>query len=930
MNSEQRFLDPEELLSNDGWLRALVRRLVSDEADVDDVVQATWARAYERPPDGRNDPRVLRSWLSRVAQNFARKGQRNEQRRTIRERQAAQPEHLPSTDSLVQRVEAQQHVAALVVELEEPYRSVILWRYFEGLTPKQIASQQEMPITTVKTRLQRALTQLRGKLEAKEGAEWRSTYALWILGWPAAETAAAATATTAATAGVSGAKTSIPGVLVMTKTKAKVLGAATILMSLGLGAWVVKESLGWATEDGQPADVKGAKTHAPPEEKANTNTTDQPTDWDAPRREQAARKGGAVTRAGSTTNTARVRGIVADPNGRPIAGAAVYLRTEKLSPSSLRTAGNAADKDAPEDEEAHGTKSEHVDAAAKQGTPRNDWELTLTNEPTPSKRISQLLGHADKDGVFDVSFAVVHGSLASGDRLFTLQEFALRPNDKGEIAETEDAIIVAARKVAMSGTVVDPDGQPMAGVEYQVEQRPLRALPWSLDRNVFDPERRRTGKNGRFRLFVPAAKEGRIKFEKTGYRIGYHDSAADAVDAQHLRVVLKRTPKERIFVFSGRVTDNRGRAVAGATIGMVDARTKSATDGSFRLQVKPYSLNQRLPLFAFKRGYQVVVKENLQEQAWRARDLKVAVDLVLAGPGRELRGRVLSAKGAPVKNVRVYIWNPTYFATGLDSLEQFVSTQRDSKFGIAVKTDASGRFAFDGLRDRPYVLRVQDEMSRWTVQTKPLLPKIEGGEDVVVRIPADAIRPKVTGKVLSPSGQPVAGAKVFVRFATAEFRRGNLGSTVRHGSGPTTVTDEQGRFVLHQVSRRHVRIRIEGRHLVPSEHELGESEPSKNVQLTVAHRCHFKVVVAAEDKMRLYIEARDAKGQKLTLYAFSPWGAVSGDRLSLHRHPTMAVSELVREIRLTRTTFSRKGRRDEGLGERRVELEPGKVTTIRF
>ena len=55
-------LTPELLARHDGWLRALIARLV-DGADTDDVVQEVWGSALRSPPV---DGRALPAWLATV------------------------------------------------------------------------------------------------------------------------------------------------------------------------------------------------------------------------------------------------------------------------------------------------------------------------------------------------------------------------------------------------------------------------------------------------------------------------------------------------------------------------------------------------------------------------------------------------------------------------------------------------------------------------------------------------------------------------------------------------------------------------------------------------------------------------------------------------------------------------------------------------
>src|SRR5262245_11624653 len=119
--------NPESLLAHSAWVRGLVRALVRDPGQVDDVVQETWLAALEEPGRRWLDPRA---WLGGVARNLTRDTNRRDARRTRREERAARSEALPSTDALVEKAELQRRVAKAVLELDEPCRSTLLLRYF--------------------------------------------------------------------------------------------------------------------------------------------------------------------------------------------------------------------------------------------------------------------------------------------------------------------------------------------------------------------------------------------------------------------------------------------------------------------------------------------------------------------------------------------------------------------------------------------------------------------------------------------------------------------------------------------------------------------------------------------------------------------------------------------------------------------------------
>ncbi|MEM9799415.1 MAG: sigma-70 family RNA polymerase sigma factor [Planctomycetota bacterium] len=187
-------ISSEDLLSHLAWSRALARRLVGDDATADDVVQESFAAALRRPPE-RDGP--LKPWLARVVQNVARQRARSEGRRTERERAAASPEALPSAFELTARAEAQRQLIDALLELDETSREIVLLRYFEELSSAEIARRTGRPAGTIRSRLKRAIDELRSKLDEQHGGDrdsWRAALAPLALTPEAARSAASVSA----------------------------------------------------------------------------------------------------------------------------------------------------------------------------------------------------------------------------------------------------------------------------------------------------------------------------------------------------------------------------------------------------------------------------------------------------------------------------------------------------------------------------------------------------------------------------------------------------------------------------------------------------------------------------------------------------------------------------------------------------------------
>lgn len=164
-------LSSDVLLAHIDWMRALARRLVDDPAGAEDLVQESLVAAVERPPTHAGN---LRGWLRVVITNRARQKGRSDSRRRTREPLGAKDEALPSTLELVAQAGLTREIVAVVLALNEPYRTTVLLRFYRDQTPSQIAALQGVPAATVRTRLRRALEQLRSVLDDSHGGDRRA------------------------------------------------------------------------------------------------------------------------------------------------------------------------------------------------------------------------------------------------------------------------------------------------------------------------------------------------------------------------------------------------------------------------------------------------------------------------------------------------------------------------------------------------------------------------------------------------------------------------------------------------------------------------------------------------------------------------------------------------------------------------------------
>jgi len=196
MTAGDQAMNHDELFEHAAWVRHLALELVGDHNVAEDLVQETWLAFLVRRP---TTERPVRPWLARVVRNQAALRRRKRAGERAREEEVARAEQIDDASKLVERAETSRKLIGHVLALDDPYRTTVLLRYYEGLTPKQIAARRGLKAATVRSHLHRGLELLRGRLNSEHGGDDRA-WALALL--PLAETARRASAPTLALAPV--------------------------------------------------------------------------------------------------------------------------------------------------------------------------------------------------------------------------------------------------------------------------------------------------------------------------------------------------------------------------------------------------------------------------------------------------------------------------------------------------------------------------------------------------------------------------------------------------------------------------------------------------------------------------------------------------------------------------------------------------------
>jgi len=152
----------------------LLARMIRNPADVEDVAQEAFIRAYRSLPQFRGDS-AFYSWLYRVALNTARNWLAAASRRPGAAQTVstdndetfssdATLSDISTPESLAASREIGEAVSAAISELPEDLRTAIMLREIDGMRYEDIALAMNSPIGTVRSRIFRAREAIAARL----------------------------------------------------------------------------------------------------------------------------------------------------------------------------------------------------------------------------------------------------------------------------------------------------------------------------------------------------------------------------------------------------------------------------------------------------------------------------------------------------------------------------------------------------------------------------------------------------------------------------------------------------------------------------------------------------------------------------------------------------------------------------------------------
>ena len=167
-------------------LGRLLGRMIRDQAEVEDVVQESFIKAYRALPNFRGDS-AFYTWLYRIGINTAKNylvsmGRRPQVMQEVEIddvenfEDGGEMRTMDTPETAMMTKQIAQTVNDTVASLPEELRTAITLREIEGLSYEEIATLMQCPIGTVRSRIFRARETISDKLrplvDAKEGKRW--------------------------------------------------------------------------------------------------------------------------------------------------------------------------------------------------------------------------------------------------------------------------------------------------------------------------------------------------------------------------------------------------------------------------------------------------------------------------------------------------------------------------------------------------------------------------------------------------------------------------------------------------------------------------------------------------------------------------------------------------------------------------------------
>jgi RNA polymerase sigma factor (sigma-70 family) len=835
MNQHNLPSTSELLREQSAWVDRLAHSLVADPSTADDIAQDTWLAALRSPPDS---ARTSRPWLMRVVHNLVRRRARGSDRRAYRESVAARPEAQPSTQELVERVDLQRRLSEIVLGLPEPYRSTVVLRYFEDLTPTEIARREQIPASTARNRLARALEMLRERLDG-EFADRRS--------WCMALVTLVRTSSMAPIAAAGPSGTVLPHASSFAIVgKLACVGIALGVLLFGMSRW----SNGSASV---PASILVAlqEAHRPSlsvpdaSHEAHRQIASSPASIEARVPVLGLQSVGnwpaAGPSSGAPTQDAQriihVRCRVLDMQGNPLAGVVVG---QQPIPSR---AGSGAGTVAP----------------PRESPPRTDADGRCVLEFAWNLPPSVLV-------VLDDNCATVRAAMFNP----TQQEHVL--------------VATAARRI--EGAVVDALVRPIAGATLYA--RVPDDLLVHVDQPVSgsSPCFAISDARGEYTLRAPDLGEARIVAVAKGY--APRELSLRELIALDGKLSLRSSEDAQPHI-RGYVSDDAGAPVPDAQVSYGEAHAVTDAQGAFRIEfgwIEPGSA-----LVADKPGFQFALDAGISRRLAEGAGVCEQVSLTLRRTMLSIRGKLLDEHDQPLTGYRILLADPTRMSkdANFGTWSYAEHCMRDSEEAF---TDKDGEFVLHGLSQRDYRLIAVQLPQLINVMSDPVPA---GRKGLVLHLPSGGVVDELHARVVARVGRPLANVASKIRLRKQFEVENEFIKQPFERTG--SVSDAEGRFEIKAFPTRGVELVLTGDGL--DEMTIGAENIRADTESTIVMGtlCRMRVELSGRGHQPDAVEARDRDNKTVLVHQEGPHSRLN---LTKGKSVVVKVSDLATMLLLLR------------------------------
>ena len=407
---------------------------------------------------------MLRNWIRSLG--------RREGRQRQREIRSARHEAVAPTDKVVQWESTRKQVVDAVLTLDEPYRTVVIQRYYEDLPPRELARRMDLPVETVHTRLKRGRARLREKLAElfdADGRDWAVALA------PLAGIAGSGTGGAALAGSVSG------GVAAGLVIKA----AAALLLVAGAwfsAWWVVRAGNDGVIDESNIPSVSGPGAPGDPGHPGGEAAAGLVASTAGEPKADPGPHVPSIQPIESTQVCIDVTGVVLDADGSPLEGVEIaFLRLDTYRPWSILSRYPSG--------ATNGAKGERrwIDTGVRSDA-SGRYAFTV-----PKRRgLLNAVRLSLPDRVPEIRFLL--GAMPGADGAYRLETTRLE------------------KPYRITGIVVDESGEPVAGCRVSGS-----GVPWERWSPV-DPRDAVTDEEGRFRLSMKSGRGRHGPGLETGFR----------------------------------------------------------------------------------------------------------------------------------------------------------------------------------------------------------------------------------------------------------------------------------------------------------------------------------------------------------------------------------------------------------------------------